>query len=230
MGSIIDTIEALEVAGADADTIVRAIKHLAAKDESRAAERRSNDRNRKRRQRAAQPSEKVEIGHADSAGHGVTPRDNADPLLSPHTPQTTPPSKNPPKGGQKGSRPDIQQAMDRIWPKLPAQARRCGEPGARVAMARAVLSGVDPADVERAVGPWLEASGDCVDRFDRWLDGEKWREWLPAKPAGTDWGGEIRLFQKFGDWRPDGPPPGQPGCQAPADVLAEFGYAEGRAA
>jgi len=90
-------------------------------------------------------------------------------------------------------------------------------------MARLVLSGVDPADVERAVDPWLEASGDCVDRFDRWLADEKWREWLPAKPPGTDWRGEIQIFKRFGSWRPDGPSPDQPGCKAPADVLAEFG-------
>jgi hypothetical protein len=230
MGSIIDTIEALEAAGADAETIVRAIKHLAAKDESRAAERRSNDRNRKRRQRASQSIEKIEISHADNAGQAVTPRDTSDPLLSPHTPLTTPPSKNPPKGGQKGSRPDIREAMDRIWPRLPAQARRCGEPGARTAMARLVLSGVDPADVERAVAPWLEASGDCVDRFDRWLTDEKWREWLPAKPPGTDWRGEVEIFKRFGSWRPDGPCPDQPGCLAPANVLAEFGYRQENAA
>jgi len=51
-----------------------------------------------------------------------------------------------------------------------------------------------------------------------------------GKPAGTDWRGEIQLFRQFGDWRPDGPAPGQPGCKAPADVLAEFGYSEERAA
>lgn len=45
-----------------------------------------------------------------------------------------------------------------------------------------------------------------------------------GKPPGPDWRGEVGLFQRFGDWRPDGPPPGDPECKAPAAVLAEFGY------
>jgi helix-turn-helix protein len=51
-----------------------------------------------------------------------------------------------------------------------------------------------------------------------------------SKPPGTDWRGEVQLFQRFGSWRPDGPCPDQPGCKAPADVLAEFGYQQEHAA
>jgi len=51
-----------------------------------------------------------------------------------------------------------------------------------------------------------------------------------GKPPGTDWRGEVQLFQRFGSWRPDGPSPGQPGCLAPANVLAEFGYRQEHAA
>jgi hypothetical protein len=49
-----------------------------------------------------------------------------------------------------------------------------------------------------------------------------------ASPAasGTNWRGELILFRDYGDWRPDGPEPGKPGCKAPPDLLEEFGYAE----
>lgn len=36
----------------------------------------------------------------------------------------------------------------------------------------------------------------------------------------------IFEFKRYGDWKGDGPPPGKPGCKAPPELLAEFGYAE----
>lgn len=31
-------------------------------------------------------------------------------------------------------------------------------------------------------------------------------------------------FTRYGDWEGEGPPPGQPGCLVPPEILAEFGY------
>jgi hypothetical protein len=234
--SILDTIEAMESAGVDAAAILATVKKLAERDEQREAEKREAARNRKRRQRAGQVVEIATSCPRDIAGQGVTARDGADPLPSPQTPLPTPsPSKNPPKGGQKGSlSPSSREVFDRVWKLLPQQARRSGEIACLPAFARAVGSGADPADIEAAVGPWLEKSGERVERFDRWVSGGLWREWLPAQRSEpttpSEWRSFVGYFQRKGEWCAPGPAPGQPGCKAPQGVLAEFGYGEGKAA
>jgi hypothetical protein len=93
-----------------------------------------------------------------------------------------------------------------------------------MAFRRALVDGHDETEIEAAVQRWVEGSDGKTERFDVWVAGDAWQVWKPDKPVGTDWRGEVELFQRFGDWRPGGPPPGNPGCQAPQDVLEEFGY------
>lgn len=121
---------------------------------------------------------------------------------------------------------DVRQVFARIWERLPAQARRLGEPGGMMAFGRAITNGADPAEIERAVGPWLAASPDgIVERFDRWLSGDKWREWLPKAPPKQ---AESELsfvlhFQRTGDWLGQGAPPSPERCE---QILAAHGYGE----
>lgn len=51
----------------------------------------------------------------------------------------------------------------------------------------------------------------------------------PRRDA-TYWRSHVSYFQREGDWRADGPPPGKPGCHVPADILAEYGIAPKEAA
>lgn len=50
------------------------------------------------------------------------------------------------------------------------------------------------------------------------------RRFETLQPPQRDWAGEVKLFADWGDWRPDGPAPGQPGCKAPAEVQREHGF------
>lgn len=152
-------------------------------------------------------------------------------------------SQTPEEEEARGSAPillpgeEVRKSFARIWEKLPPQARRLGEAGGMMAFGRAVANGADPAEVERAVGPWLAASPDgIVERFDNWLQGDKWREWLPRKAGTGDVDAEIRLFAFDDDdhrrrrrWadKVGGPCPDEPGCTAPPDLLAKHGF-EGR--
>jgi hypothetical protein len=227
MGNVLDTIEAMEAAGLDAESILKAVKHLARKEAEKDGQRRKSERERKRRQRSAQPVEFTQSCQRDTAGQGGTSRDTADP--SPHTPQPEPisPLKKTPKGVQKGpkiDREEVVQAFDRIWPRLPPQARRRGQEACRMALLRAVAAGAPLASVEAAVGPWLEKSDGFVERFDKWLAEGMWEAWAQDSPDEPDWQGEVELFKRFGKWRVDGPAPDEPGCLAPPEVLQRAGY------
>jgi len=52
-----------------------------------------------------------------------------------------------------------------------------------------------------------------------------------AAPQTTDqWARRVKFFASNGQWHAPGPSPDQPGCKAPAGVLAEFGYQQEHAA
>ena len=96
---------------------------------------------------------------------------------------------------------------------LARPALRLGGMSRLIAAAEAYRKRVESADTKpRSLANWL-ADWALVEECA-----------AGAKPAGTDWRGEVELFQRFGDWRPGGPPPGSPDCQAPQEILAEFGY------
>lgn len=160
-----------------------------------------------------------------------------------HSPEPEPLATNVAKEKARASAPvpfpseEVRSAFDRIWDRLPPQARRRGEGAGLRAFGRAIARGGNPIDIERAVGPWLTACDDVIERFDRWLDEDLWKEWLPksAKPSTPDIAGEVALFAQADDprlarrrWEKfvGGPCPGEPGCRAPPEILAEHGYGE----
>lgn len=96
--SALAIIEAMEAAGCDAETIIRAIKHS---EEAKKAERRTYEREKKRRQRA----ENKQPVPRDNGDNGDTP--SSPPEKGPTPQKTNPPStlqKTPLKGVKKGSR------------------------------------------------------------------------------------------------------------------------------
>lgn len=238
MSDVLTIINAMRAAGCDDETILKAIEaaesqkveSAKAEEAEKVEKKREADKLRKRRRRSEQRLEIIQPASATSARTTPDAADRADIAdPSPHTPhpESISPLKKTPKGVQKGPKIDrtaVLAAFDRIWPKLPPQAKRRGQEACRMAMLRTVASGAAVQQIEAAVGPWLEKSDGMVERFDRWVSEGMWEAWVPEKPAGPDWMGEIELYKRFGDWRMDGPPPDQPGCKAPPDLLDRAGY------
>jgi len=83
-----------------------------------------------------------------------------------------------------------------------------------------------------------------LDRLDRppdkrrypatWLNGEGWLDAPlvpPDEASRAAWIGRVRGFRDSGRWFDEwGPPPGDPGCRAPPDLLAGAGVGPGRPA
>ena len=123
------------------------------------------------------------------------------------------------------------------WPK--GQGRNCGRPEAFRAFAAQVRAGADPGELASASAAYAAtAEPEYCLRFDRFMRGETWREHVPPPTHEgrtlDDWRGELRLWRDHGGddpqlWaqRVGGPAPGEAGCKAPPEILAEFGYAEG---
>lgn len=42
--------------------------------------------------------------------------------------------------------------------------------------------------------------------------------------TAREWRSRVGYFKRRGEWCAPGPQPGQPGCKAPDDILAEFGF------
>jgi hypothetical protein len=247
MSDVLTIINAMRAAGCDEATILKAVEasecQRVQKAEADAAEKverkREADKIRKRRRRSEQRTENTTAASAPSAPSARTLADTADIVdaadPSPHTPHPEYIStlKKTPKGVQKGPSVDREAALaafDRIWTKLPPQAKRRGQETCRMAMLRALTAGAPLANIEAAVEPWLEKSDGMVERFDRWVTEGMWEVWVPqAKPIKAPetpeaWARRIEFYRDRGDWHAPGPRPDEPGCLAPPDVLAAAGF------
>lgn len=123
------------------------------------------------------------------------------------------------------------EKFDEAWRSWPAgQGRGCGKENACRAWFAALRDGHDEADMAKGVAAYVASKPAFVTRFDRFIRDQVWKEWLP-KPAPSkqrerwQWKNHVDNFKRCGEWRIEGPPPDKPGCLAPADVLAEYGYA-----
>lgn len=225
--SLHEVMAAMRAAGVPDAQIVDAMMRLTEKDAEKADERRAADAARKRRKRAASDV---------SANVRRTPADAADPL-PPHTPQSPviPLPKAPLEGGRKVS-PEVAKAtFQRIWDVLPPQGRGCGEADGMARFGAALAKGADPAEIEAAVKAMVTAYDGRATRLDKFLDSGAWREFVPKGARPPDIAGEVRLFAADDDRRRrerrwadkvGGPYPGEPGCRAPPEILAEHGYGE----
>lgn len=121
--------------------------------------------------------------------------------------------------------------FDEAWRSWPAgQGRQCGEPNALRSWLSAMRDGHDEAEMAKGVAAYVASKPQFVIKFDKFIRDQVWREWLP-KPTPSkqrerwQWKNHVDSFKRCGEWRIEGPPPDKPGCLAPADVLAEYGYA-----
>jgi hypothetical protein len=102
------------------------------------------------------------------------------------------------------------KSMAKAWPEW-AKARRAAEPGKILAGLRGYLR-EDP-DVQRTGGPGLH-----IWLRDRTF--EQWGQEATRNPTAEQWRSYVDLHRETGRWSEDlGPPPGKPGCRAPAHLL-----------
>lgn len=124
----------------------------------------------------------------------------------------------------------IMEDFRRAWDAYPGgQGKGGGSPTGLAAFRRCVDRGHCAEAIIAAAKHYAATEPDFPKAFHNWLDSEGWEAWVPSKPAGPNWAGEVELFKRFGDWRMDGPPPDQPGCLAPTDILKQAGYPQLRA-
>jgi hypothetical protein len=201
-----ELVSVVEAIDADMDAMRPAVDDAAER-------RRAKDRERKRQQR--------------DGVRGNVCGNSAEKEKPPHTPQkkTTSPSKNPPKGGQKGS-PSYSDSFETFWAEYPRKA------GTSKTKAAEIFERLGPDGQAAAIGalPAFQKSvsdtePEFIPHAATWLNQRRF-ETYDCLPNGPNWRGELILFRDYGDWRPDGPEPGKPGCKAPPELLAEFGYAE----
>jgi hypothetical protein len=151
------------------------------------------------------------------------------------SPNRKPITQKPEARSQRDSARDVLEEIRpeflEAWSAYPGkQGKLCGDTSGMSAFRRAVERGESGSAIVAAAKAYAATEPTFPTGFAKWLDTGGWKAFEPERPPGTDWRGEVQLFQRFGSWRPDGPCPDQPGCKAPADVLAEFGYTEGMSA
>lgn len=214
-------LEDMQAAGIPAEQILEVAISMLKRAEEEEAQRLAVKREAARQRKAKSRKNNDPVTNVT-----VTERDACDKKETSPTPPKEK-TKNPPKGGQKETSDDFEE----VWGAWPAMGRRRSSiPKARAAYLKA-RKRCSHAEVMRAVALFAQSSepgdgGKMTPGLHRWLNDRKHESWLedvPQAPA-FDWAGEIKLFQDWGDWRPDGPPPGDPGCKAPAEVQREFGY------
>jgi len=184
------------------------------RDQERATRARRNG------SKGGNPSLRKQTGKVE----GVNPRDNP-----PDKPQ------RPEARGQRDMRasapPQKPERFDEAWSAWPrGQGRNCGKPEAMRAWIGQMKAGADEGDLLAAVKAYARsAEPEYALRFDKFMRDEVWREHVakrlnPAEQAEA-WTARIRMFASNGRW-PDGigPRPGEPGCQAPAEVQREHGF------
>lgn len=103
------------------------------------------------------------------------------------------------------------------------------------AFVRAIRSGVTDAVLIAASQRYfaaLKVSGYSAAHPATWLNGRRWEDEVecPVSADGTTpdrWRLMVQFFAEGTDWpAAHGPAPGSPGCRAPPDILAEFGFAD----
>lgn len=95
--------------------------------------------------------------------------------------------------------------------------------------ARAIIAGVKLAAARNRDKIGTEYIPQAV----KWLRDRRWEDHLaqaeksnPAQPE-RDWRAIIERYRDRELWTAPGPEPGYAGCQAPAEILREFGYLQG---
>jgi hypothetical protein len=148
-----------------------------------------------------------------------------------------------PKGTEPRRRIVLRQAdVEAIWQATPPRARsRTSRSDVEEALKAAARRGHAPAEVLVGIAGYYAAPDVSRDDHafakgahriiakDRWKDfvGQGGGVSAPAVARTPDdrWRRSIRRFQASAYWNTtdDGPKPGKPGCQVPAEILSEFG-------
>jgi hypothetical protein len=108
------------------------------------------------------------------------------------------------------------KSMAKAWAEW-VKVRKTAEPGKILAGLRGYLRG-DP-DVQRTGGPGLQ----------NWLRDRTFEQWATAADPTANWtpdqwAAAVAMWRETGRWGESlGPEPGEPGCKAPAAVLARHG-------
>jgi len=142
--------------------------------------------------------------------------------------------------------PSLRQLVTDIWNETPKPGReRSSIAELEDALTAARKRGADLAAVRRALAAYYRTDaatkdgGQYAKGVHRMVQRDRWANFQPAAPAPVDtstwrperWTVAVRNWVEERRW-PDGagPKPGEPGCKAPAEVLARFGFGKGEAA
>lgn len=219
-----EVLDAMVAAGCTAEQIAAAVKADYASFEAQADSRRAKDAERKRRQR-----------HAESRGHAVTPADIADtpaPLCppdkeAPKPQEITPPiSPHPEEPRQRFADPVLvlQSIVD------PLTARNFSD---HCAQRKPRLTAQSAEGVVRVLRDVAAAGGNPVSALRLAMD-RGWAagfdiDWLrnagmkfdARSDKAVDWAGRLKAFRDKDVWPHSwGPKPGEPGCEAPVELVA----------
>lgn len=225
MSALVAIVEALVDAGATPEMILAAVKANEAANESAIESRRRKDADRQARRRA-----KVEC-HVTSRDDTVTERDPSPSEVFPHTPYPNNPNQVPPYSPPKTRRSkpaepgggEVEAVAEKVWVSASQTARdRSSRKENRKAVAAALASGATPEALTASVGRLCAAKGEFANGVHILVNGEHWRDELPAATADEPdpWSFRLGLWGRDRTWREDwGPPPDRPGCRAPPDLI-----------
>ncbi len=211
--SVLAIIEAMQEAGCDDATILRAVMVAERK-------RLDNLRDRVRKHREGKASD--ESCNVTS----VTAVTRVSKERSPHTPLK---ENNPPIVPPSG---DVCE-FENFWTAYPRK-QGTSKPKARDAFRK-----LDPGEQKQAlatVGAFARSVAQTEERYvphaATWLNQRRF-ETLDAgraEIAPEVWRIWVKRFQDDGGWprHEHGPPPGRAGCRCPAEILAEFGYTQSK--
>lgn len=137
---------------------------------------------------------------------------------------------------------DLRQAdIDAIWAITPSESRkRSSRKDVGRALLAAVKRGKPPANVLAGLKAYFASDqatkdgGAFVKGVHRMIENDRWEAFIEPDPAKGEWTPDrwraaLRIHVDSGRQRWSetvGPRPGEPGCRAPADVLAEFGFGQ----
>jgi len=127
-----------------------------------------------------------------------------------------------------------------LWSLQPVTGgkRKATRPDVAKALAAALKRGGQAADIEASFRAYY-ALPDCRRDEGKFAKGaavllneDRWKDFLPSQsvlmlPQVDPWEFRIRRFvsgSRYWNDADDGPRPGQPGCQAPPEILAKFGF------